>query len=255
MSSALHRLGEARVVGEHDHLPILRRARKHHRETGDLAGIHRLDRVVDDHEAKRRLGHRRAGQEQRQRKTVQLALAHHAERGSVLAVHLHVERKPPLRLPHRRRRSSPSETLLSWRSSVQFSCTAPAIGRKRSSRNSSCASFSQRLRLLEAGDLVFRGVARRRPSGNHSAIASAAGRHARSNRSSSAAAARRRSRHGRDQRRTVRLEMARQRESVIVGSNCRPSLPDRRSPAAMSMPPPGAVAQRDQRARVTSCRA
>ena len=49
------------------------------RESVDAGGIHGLDGIVDDDEAERALGERRARQEQTQRHRVQLALAHDAE--------------------------------------------------------------------------------------------------------------------------------------------------------------------------------
>jgi len=82
---------------EHDDLAFPGRPRKHGGEAGHLGRIHGLHRVVNDHEAKRRFGHRGTWKEQRQRKAVQLPLAHDAERRTVLAVHLDVEGEAALR--------------------------------------------------------------------------------------------------------------------------------------------------------------
>ena len=79
---------------EDDHLTRLGGALEHASEPVDLGGVHRLDRVVDDDEAERALGQRRAREEQAEREGVELALAHDAERRPGHAVDGHVERDP-----------------------------------------------------------------------------------------------------------------------------------------------------------------
>ena len=74
-------------MGEDDDLAILRRRLQHAGEAVHARRVHRLHGIVDDDEPERRLGQRRARDEQRQRQRVQLALAHHAQRHALDAVH------------------------------------------------------------------------------------------------------------------------------------------------------------------------
>ena len=80
--------------------------RQHAREAVDAGRIHRLHGVVDHHEPERALGQRRARQEQAQRERVELALAHHAERGAADAVDLDVEPSRAASCPCPRARSA-----------------------------------------------------------------------------------------------------------------------------------------------------
>ena len=86
-----HGLGQAVVVGEDDHLAVARRRLQHAGQAVHARRVHRLHGIVDDDEPERRLGQRRARDEQRQRQSVQLALAHHAEGDALDAVHGHVQ--------------------------------------------------------------------------------------------------------------------------------------------------------------------
>ena len=90
-AEASGRLGQPVVVREHDDLAVLRDFLEDARKAVDAARVHRLHGVVDDDEAERALGQRRAGQEQAQRHRVELALAHHAERGALHAVDANIE--------------------------------------------------------------------------------------------------------------------------------------------------------------------
>ena len=76
---AANRLRQALVVREDDDLSLLRHRGEHASETINLARIHRLDRIVDHHEAEGRFRQQHARQKQAERKRVDLSLAHHAE--------------------------------------------------------------------------------------------------------------------------------------------------------------------------------
>lgn len=81
---AAYSLGEAVVVGEHDDLSRCRNVGQHACQAVDLRRVHRLHRVVDEDEPERALLDGRARKEQRQPERVQLALAHHPERGAAV---------------------------------------------------------------------------------------------------------------------------------------------------------------------------
>ena len=72
-----------------------RRGLQHARQPVHARRVHRLHGVVDHDEAERALGQGRARDEQAERERVQLALAHHAQRRALHAVHRHVEHHPP----------------------------------------------------------------------------------------------------------------------------------------------------------------
>jgi hypothetical protein len=80
-------LRQSLVVREDDDLARLRGGMQCTREAVDARGVHRLHRVVDDHESERALGQRRPRHEEAERQRVQLALAHDAKRHSLDAVH------------------------------------------------------------------------------------------------------------------------------------------------------------------------
>src|SRR5215469_14778401 len=76
---------------EYDDLPVACYLAEQPGKPVDLRRVHRLNRVVDHDEPERALGCRRAGDEQSETKSVQLALAHDAQRGARYTVHCHIE--------------------------------------------------------------------------------------------------------------------------------------------------------------------
>ena len=124
--------------------------------------------------------------------------------------------------------------------------------RNRSSRSSSCASLSQRSASLSRPTSCS-ATSARRPSGSHIAIASAAGRQARSSRSSSAAAALRRSATAAiSGGPCVSRWLASERASSSAATSAQRSQSS--TTGAMSMPAP-TPSRRATSGAVTSCRA
>ena len=128
---APERLGQPIVVREHDHLPRSRRLLERAREAVHARRVHRLHRIVDDDEAERAVGERRARQEQAEGERVQFALAHHAERGAADAIDRDVERDAAL-ASGARSSMRPSSTLLCCRRCCHVAIAWSAIGAKRS---------------------------------------------------------------------------------------------------------------------------
>jgi hypothetical protein len=84
-------LGEAVVVGEDDDLSVLAGGLEDAGEAVHAGGVHGLDGVVDDDEAEGALGEGGPGDEEAEGEGVELALAHDAEGGALLAVDGDVE--------------------------------------------------------------------------------------------------------------------------------------------------------------------